>query len=135
DLEAGRVVIEGDQLALGPELARELGLPVGDEPRRAGGEGRERGVQGARLLELGVRQRDARDVHLDLRQAQVLLHSPGGLTEDDLTVDDIFSADRVAERVARLTGMQAESWMATNGQLLNALRSQSMTTEMIRVFV
>ncbi|HAW62876.1 MAG TPA: hypothetical protein DCX26_11255, partial [Pseudomonas sp.] len=28
-----------------------------------------------------------------------------------------------------------ESWMETNGQLLNALSSQSMTTEMIRVFV
>src|SRR5690606_12936346 len=52
-----------------------------------------------------------------------------------MTVDDIVAADRTAERLARLTGMQAESWMATTGQLLNALTSQSMTTQMIRVFV
>src|SRR5690606_3735699 len=44
-------------------------------------------------------------------------------------------AQVIAERLARLTGLQAESWMATNGQLLNALRSQSMTTQMIRIFV
>src|SRR5690606_34626241 len=31
--------------------------------------------------------------------------------------------------------LRGESWMETNGQLLNALRSQSMTTQMIRLFV
>ncbi|MBE7927407.1 ABC transporter permease [Pseudomonas saudiphocaensis] len=135
DLVAGRFVIEGDQVALGTELARELGLSVGDKLRLDGGEGRERVVRVAGIFELGVRELDARYVYLDLRQAQILLDLPGGVTQIDLTVDEIFSADRVAERLARLTGMQAESWMATNGQLLNALRSQSMTTEMIRVFV
>ncbi len=132
DLVAGRFVVEGDQVALGAELARELGLSVGDKLRLDGGEGRER-VAG--IFELGVRELDARYVYLDLRQAQILLDLPGGVTQIDLTVEDIFAAEKVAERMARLTGMQAESWMATNGQLLNALRSQSMTNEMIRIFV
>lgn len=135
DLVAGRFVIEGDQVALGTELARELGLSVGDKLRLDGGEGRERVMRVAGIFELGVRELDARYVYLDLRQAQILLDLPGGVTQIDLTIDDIFSADVIAERLGRLTGMQAESWMATNGQLLNALRSQSMTTEMIRVFV
>ncbi|MBF6624234.1 MAG: ABC transporter permease [Pseudomonas stutzeri] len=135
DLVAGRFVVEGDQVALGAELARELGLSVGDKLRLDGGEGRERVVRVAGIFELGVRELDARYVYLDLRQAQILLDLPGGVTQIDLTVEDIFAAEKVAERMARLTGMQAESWMATNGQLLNALRSQSMTTEMIRIFV
>lgn len=135
DLVAGRFVAEGDQVALGAELARELGLSVGDKLRLDGGEGRERVVRVAGIFELGVRDLDARYVYLDLRQAQILLDLPGGVTQIDLTVEDIFAAEKVAERMARLTGMQAESWMATNGQLLNALRSQSMTTEMIRIFV
>lgn len=135
DLVAGRFVAEGDQVALGAELARELGLSVGDKLRLDGGEGRERVVRVAGIFELGVRELDARYVYLDLRQAQILLDLPGGVTQIDLTVEDIFAAEKVAERMARLTGMQAESWMATNGQLLNALRSQSMTTEMIRIFV
>ncbi len=135
DLVAGRFVVEGDQVALGAELARELGLSVGDKLRLDGGEGRERVVRVAGIFELGVRELDARYVYLDLRQGQILLDLPGGVTQIDLTVEDIFAAEKVAERMARLTGMQAESWMATNGQLLNALRSQSMTTEMIRIFV
>src|SRR5690606_4046806 len=135
DLVAGRFVIEGDQVALGTELARELGLSVGDRLRLDGGGGRKRVVRVAGIFELGVRELDARYVYLDLRQAQILLDLPGGVTQIDLTVEDIFAAETVAERLARLTGMQAESWMATNGQLLNALRSQSMTTEMIRLFV
>ena len=135
DLVAGRFVVEGDQVTLGSELARELGLSVGDRLRLDGGGGRERVVRVAGIFELGVRELDARYVYLDLRQAQILLDLPGGVTQIDLTVEDIFAAETVAERLARLTGMQAESWMATNGQLLNALRSQSMTTEMIRLFV
>ncbi|HLT05078.1 MAG TPA: ABC transporter permease [Pseudomonas sp.] len=135
DLVAGRFVVEGDQVTLGSELARELGLSVGDRLRLDGGGGRERVVRVAGIFELGVRELDARYLYLDLRQAQILLDLPGGVTQIDLTVEDIFAAETVAERLARLTGMQAESWMATNGQLLNALRSQSMTTEMIRLFV
>lgn len=135
DLVAGRFTIEGDQIAIGTELARELGLSVGDKLRLDGGEGRERVVRVAGIFELGVRELDARYVYLDLRQAQILLGLPGGVTQIELTVEAIFEADIMAERLARLTGMQAQSWMATNGQLLNALRSQSMTTEMIRVFV
>ena len=115
DLVAGRFVAEGDQVALGAELARELGLSVGDKLRLDGGEGRERVVRVAGIFELGVRELDARYVYLDLRQAQILLDLPGGVTQIDLTVEDIFAAEKVAERMARLTGMQAESWMATNG--------------------
>ncbi|HTN31400.1 MAG TPA: ABC transporter permease [Pseudomonas sp.] len=135
DLVAGRFLVEGDQVAIGSELAKDLGLGVGDKLRLDGGQGRELVMRVAGIFELGVRELDSRYVYLDLRQAQILLDLPGGVTQIDLTVQDIFAAETIAERLGRLTGMQAESWMATNGQLLNALSSQSMTTEMIRVFV
>src|SRR5690554_153907 len=108
DLVAGRFVVEGDQVTLGSELARELGLSVGDRLRLDGGGGRERVVRVAGIFELGVRELDARYVYLDLRQAQILLDLPGGVTQIDLTVEDIFAAETVAERLARLTGMRSE---------------------------
>ncbi|KHL67852.1 membrane protein [Pseudomonas flexibilis] len=135
DLVAGRFSIEGDQVAIGSELAKDLGLSVGDKLRLDGGQGRELIMRVAGIFELGVRELDSRYVYLDLRQAQILLDLPGGVTQIDLTVEEIFAAEEIAERLARLTGMQAESWMATNGQLLNALSSQTMTTQMIRIFV
>src|SRR5690606_25391043 len=64
-----------------------------------------------------------------------LLALPGGVTVIDVTVDDVFDADRTAARVRGLTGLQAESWMETNAQLMNALTSQSMSTRMISFFV
>ena len=73
--------------------------------------------------------------HLDLKQAQTLLNLPGGVSVIETTVAQIFQADQIAQRLGRLTGLQAESWMTSNGQLLNALASQSMTTQMIRIFV
>src|SRR5690606_21136852 len=52
-----------------------------------------------------------------------------------VTVEDVFDADRTSARIRGLTGLQAESWMETNAQLMNALTSQSMATNMISFFV
>ncbi|WOC78324.1 FtsX-like permease family protein [Stutzerimonas frequens] len=135
DLIAGRLMVGAGNAVIGKELAKDLGLGISDKLRLDAGEGREAVVDIAGIFELGVLELDSRYVYLDLKQAQTLLDLPGGITVIDTTVADIFQADRVAERLARLTGLRAESWMETNGQLLNALSSQSMTTEMIRVFV
>ena len=135
ELVAGELRVGAGDAVIGTELARDLGLGVGDKLRLDAGEGREAVVDIAGIFELGVRELDERYVYLDLKQAQTLLDLPGGVTVIDTTVAQIFEADRIARRLARLTGLRAESWMDTNGQLLNALSSQSMTTEMIRVFV
>ena len=135
DIVEGAFRIGAGDAVIGRQLARDLGMRVGDKLRLDGGQGRESVVNVAGIFELGVRELDARYVYLDLKQAQTLLDLPGGVTVIDTTVAEIFQADEVARRLARLTGLRAESWMETNGQLLNALSSQSMTTEMIRVFV
>ena len=135
EMVAGSLEVGAGNAVIGSELARDLGLGVGDKLRLDAGEGREAVVDVAGIFELGVRELDSRYVYLDLKQAQTLLDLPGGITVIDTTVAEIFQADRIAERLGRLTGLRAESWMETNGQLLNALRSHSLTTEMIRIFV
>jgi len=135
DLIAGQFIVGAGNAVIGKELARDLGLGIGDKLKLDAGEGREAVVDIAGIFELGVRELDARYVYLDIKQTQTLLDLAGGVTVIDTTVGEIFEADRIAKRLARLTGLRAESWMETNGQLLNALSSQSMTTEMIRIFV
>lgn len=83
----------------------------------------------------GVRELDARYVYSDLKQAQALLGLSGGVTVIDLTVSDIFEAESIAAKIGRLTSLQAESWIKTNAQLMNALSAQSLSTNMIVVFV
>jgi lipoprotein-releasing system permease protein len=70
-----------------------------------------------------------------MKQAQALLDLPGAATVIDLRVEEIFQAQTIAQGIARLTGLKAESWMETNTQLMNALRSQSLSTQLISVFV
>ena len=135
DLIAGRFRIEPGHAVIGKELAEDLGLGIGDKLRLDAGEGREAVVDVSGIFEKEVRELDARYVYLDLKQAQTLLDLPGGVTVIETAVHEIFQAEAIATRLARLTGLKAESWMATNGQLLNALRSQTMTTQMIRLFV
>lgn len=135
DVVAGQFRIGADDAVIGNQLAIDLGLRVGDKLRLDGGQGRETVVNVAGIFELGVRELDARYVYLDMKQAQSLLDLPGAATIIDMTVDDIFMAQHIAERINRLTGLKTESWMETNAQLMNALRSQSLSTQMISVFV
>lgn len=135
DIVSGVFRIGGSDAVIGKQLASDLGMRVGDKLRLDGGQGRESVVNVSGIFELGVRELDARYVYLDMKQTQSLLDLPGAATVIDVTVHDIFEAQAVAARIARLTGLKSESWMQTNGQLMNALRSQSLSTRMISVFV
>lgn len=131
----GRLELGSGNAVVGRQLSEDLGLRLGGKLRLDAGDGREAIVNVAGIFELGVRELDSRYVYLDLKQAQALLGLPGGVTMIELTVDELFGADRIADRVQGLTGLQAESWMESNAQLMNALTSQSMATRMISFFV
>ena len=53
----------------------------------------------------------------------------------DLTVTELFGADRVADVLRAQTGLTVDSWMQTNSGLLNAIANQSVSNHLIRSFV
>ena len=134
-LISGQLRVGADDVLIGSQLAEDLGVQVGSKLRLDTGQQNSAVVNIAGIFELGVRELDARYVYLDLKQAQSLLSLPGGVTVIDLTVADIFEAENVAAQVGRLTSLQAESWIKTNAQLMNAISAQSLSTSMIIVFV
>ena len=134
-LISGQLRVGADDVLIGSQLAEDLGVQVGSKLRLDTGQQNSAVVNIAGIFELGVRELDARYVYLDLKQAQSLLSLPGGVTVIDLTVADIFEAENVAAHVGRLTSLQAESWIKTNAQLMNAISAQSLSTSMIIVFV
>jgi lipoprotein-releasing system permease protein len=135
DIVAGQLRVGAGDAVIGQLLADDLGIRLGDKLRLVAGAGREAQLNIAGIFEFGVRELDQRYVYVDLKQAQSLLDLPGGVTVIDVTVDDIFSAEAVATRIVLLTGVKAESWMQRNAQLMNALRSQSLSSGMISFFV
>ncbi len=134
-LISGQLRVGADNVLIGSELAKNLGVQVGSKLRLDTGQQDNTVVNIAGIFELGVRELDARYVYLDLKQAQSLLSLPGGVTVIDLTVEDIFEAEEIAAQVGRLTSLQAESWIEINAQLMNGLSAQSLSSNMIVVFV
>lgn len=132
---SGELRVSADNVLIGRQLAKDLGVQVGSKLRLDTGQQKNAVVNISGIFELGVRELDARYVYLDLKQAQSLLNLPGGVTVIDLTIQDIFQADQVASQIRRLTGLKAESWIETNAQLMNAITAQSLSTNMIIVFV
>ncbi|GHB70494.1 hypothetical protein GCM10008107_19900 [Psychrosphaera saromensis] len=134
-LVSGQLRVGANDVLIGSQLAKDLGVQLGSKLRLETGQQNSTVVNISGIFELGVRELDSRYVYLDLKQAQSLLSLPGGVTVIDLTVEDIFAAEKIAAQVARLTSLKAESWIVTNAQLMNALSAQSLSTNMIIVFV
>ncbi len=132
---AGQLRVGAGDVMIGKLLADDLGVQVGNKLRLDTGQQNTAVVNIVGIFELGVRELDSRYVYLDLKQAQSLLDLPGGVTVIDLRVADIFAAEQIAAQVGRLTSLKAESWIETNAQLMNALTAQSLSTNMIIVFV
>ena len=134
-LVAGRFEFSGADTVIGVELARDLGVTIGDRIRVLTAEGRDDLLTIVGLFDIGNRDLNRRWVFVSIKLAQSLLDLPGGVSNIDLSIDDIFGADRVAGRLAAQTGLQVDSWMKTNAQLLSALRNQSVSNSLIRGFV
>ncbi len=135
NIKEGRWRIVGNDIAIGTELAKDLGAGLGDRLRLDTGDGRSDIFTIVALFELGVRDLDGRFVYLAMKPAQSLLDLPGGATTIDLRVREIFDAEDVAQRIAARLGIQAESWMTLNSNILDALAAQSMSTNLIKIFV
>ncbi len=132
---AGQFRAAASDGVIGTELAKDLGVTVGDRIRITTAEGGNDTITIAGLFDIGSRDLNRRWVFVSQRLAQSLLNLPGGVTNIDLTVTEIFAAETIARQIANATGLNVESWMATNAQVLAAFANQNMTTRVIRGFV
>jgi lipoprotein-releasing system permease protein len=123
---------------LGRELADDLGVRVGDRLTLVTGGASSSVSDGARvtaLVDLGVRELNRRTVIVPLRAAQSLIGLPGGVTNLDMTVADVWTASEFGNRLAARWPYKVESWQQTNAQLVSALNAQSVSTTLIRAVV
>ena len=131
----GRFEVGGGRVVIGSALAEELGLAVGDKIRVSSTEGIDDVLAVSGIFTLGNDAVDKSWVLTSLRHAQSLFALPGGATGLDIKVADVFSAEDVASVVRARTGLDAESWMTLNAQLLSGLSAQSSSKTMIQFFV
>ncbi|MDO9089128.1 MAG: FtsX-like permease family protein, partial [Burkholderiaceae bacterium] len=116
---------------VGSELASDLGLRIGDRFAIQTGSVSD-SLRVTALVDLGVRDLNRRTVIVPLRSAQSLLGLAGGVTQLDLKVNDVWSAQTLAEDLRRQYPYKVESWQENNAQLVSALNAQSVSTAIIR---
>ena len=134
-MRSGRFDVSGANTVIGVELAKDLGLTTGDKIRLVTQDNRNDLLTIAGIFDIGNRDLNRRWVYTSVKMAQSLLDLPGGITQIDLRVAQLFDAEKMALQLQAQTGLTVDSWMLTNAQLLTALKSQSVSNNLIRFFV
>ncbi|GAB4396462.1 MAG: ABC transporter permease [Rhodoferax sp.] len=135
---AGTARLAPGEAIIGRDLADDLGVRVGDRFSVQTLSGQDVVVESVRataLVDLGVRDLNRRTVIVPLRAAQSLLGLPGGATNLDLKLVDVWSAQQLAQDLRARYPLKVESWQENNAQLVSALNAQSVSTGIIRSVV
>ena len=132
---SGTARLSPGEAIVGRELASDLGVRVGDRLTvQTGGAGGtvSDSVRVTALVDLGVKDLNRRTVIVPLRAAQSLLALPGGASQLDLTLKDVWVAQTLARALQTQFPYKIESWQESNAQLVSALNAQSISTSIIR---
>jgi lipoprotein-releasing system permease protein len=132
---AGRLDLGPLDIVIGTELAKDLGVNVGDKLRlgTAGKSASTFNVIG--IFDFGNKGINARSVYIAFRSAQSLLDLAGGASSLEIKVRDPFAAETVAQAIRAGTDLKVDSWIRTNAQFFTAMAAQILANTLIRIFV
>ncbi|MCV2370733.1 FtsX-like permease family protein [Roseateles oligotrophus] len=139
----GHANISGGDILIGSELAKDFGVDVGDKLRVttantvAGGAGAA-GVSTLSIVgvfDLGNKGANQRSSFVTLHTAQSLLGLPGGVSSLEVTVRDVYAAERIAQAIAASNEVEADSWIKSSAQFFSAISAQTTANTAIRFFV
>jgi lipoprotein-releasing system permease protein len=134
-LVRGTTRLSATDILIGIELARDLGVDVGDRLRIDAGEGAAAILTVTGVFDLGNKGANQRSTFAALHTAQSLFALPGGVTSLEVTVRDVYGAEDIAQRITAITGVEADSWIRTSAQFFAAVSAQTTANTSIRFFV
>lgn len=135
NIVAGELRLDPGDVLIGTDLARDLGVGVGDKVRLATPTSPGNAYQVRGIYDLGMRNLNRTYAHVGLAPAQAMHALPGGVSSLELAIDDLFGAEKLAARLRRTMPHEVESWMQANPQLLAGLYNQTVMTLLIRFFL
>lgn len=132
---AGQARVSTEDILIGTDLAKDLGVTLGDKINVTSATGSTRLLTITGIFDLGNKGANQRSTFVALRTAQTLSNLVGGVTSIDLTVTDVYAAETVAQLVQAATGVEADSWIKSNAQFFTAVKAQQSSNTLIRLFV
>ncbi len=132
---AGQPRLLTDDILIGTELAKNLGVALGDKINITAASNASRVLTITGIFDLGNKGANQRTTFVSLRTAQALSNLVGGVTTIDVTVTDIYRAETIAQSIEAATGVEADSWIKANTQFFTAVNAQQSSNTLIRFFV
>jgi lipoprotein-releasing system permease protein len=134
-LVSGSLAMSSQDIVIGTELAKDLGVQLGDKLRVSSGLGNAQVLTIRGVVDLGSKGANERNVYVLMRTGQTLQGLIGGVSAMDVDVGDVYAAERVAQAITAASGLEADSWIHTNAQFVVAINAQTIANRSIRFFV
>lgn len=136
-LKEGSLPVQGDEVMIGLDLAKETGLAIGDTVEVLVGSPEKSTMKITGLFDLGVSSLNKSWVLTTLATAQNLFDYGDRLTGIEMQVEDVFAADTIAQSIQKnqRETIETENWKDQNASLLSGLNGQSVSSLMIQIFV
>jgi lipoprotein-releasing system permease protein len=132
---AGHANLTGTDVVIGSDLAKDLGLTIGDKLTLKAAIGPSVVLFVSGIFDFGNQGQNKGSVYVALRTAQSLMGLPGGVTSLWVKVATPFEAEVTAQQIASQPDIKVESWIETNAEFFKALSGQTLSFFMIRLFV
>lgn len=122
------------EIAIGFELADQMGVDRGDRLQVTTPEGNGRSMRVVGLFDTGFGGIDNATVFMPLGDGQSLYGLGSSVNSIGLEIRDVFEADRIAEQLQRQVPYEVSSWIEDNERLLRALEGQGRSSDLIVFF-
>ncbi|MGV8831393.1 MAG: ABC transporter permease [Devosia sp.] len=133
-LVTGTTDLTNSGVIIGTGLADDLGIGVGQVVRLQSDRDVERTLVVAGIFEIGLDALDSRAAFVSLATARTLFVQPQGVSRIEIKLADLNQADSYAQRIAADTGLKTTPWTQGNAQLLDGLRAQASSGNLIKGF-
>ncbi len=132
---AGRFFPLGAQeIVISYKTADDLGVGVGDRVRLTSTESLSETFTVRGIYDTGQEQQVGSRACIALRTAQSLYGTVTAVRSILVKTDDLFHADRVADRIHALLSLKADSWSRQNPQVVSSLEAQKAVAYLVSAF-
>lgn len=131
----GHPYLTSSDIIIGDKLASDLSVTIGDKINVTAASGVSRALTVSAIFNLGNRGANSRSTYVALRTAQTFANLAGGVSTIEVTLTDPYAAETIAQEVQAATGVQADSWIKTNANFFEILRTQNISFGSIQFFV
>jgi len=110
-----------NDIVIGITLADKLNVDLGDRITVAGPRESTKNLKVVGIFSTGLRAQDEFQVYVSLKSGQQIFNLGNDVNGIGIKIKDIYEANNVAEEIKKITGLDVDSWMEENKQVLDQI--------------